>query len=124
MTTHIVHAGTLLRAARTSRGIPQWVIAKNAHINASRLSALELGKEQISPGEAARLAFALKLNVQVLLRKPRRMTVSSWQRTQVRTFREILATCSCGWVRLVDGSWVHVQAELDCPHHAAQEAVQ
>jgi DNA-binding Xre family transcriptional regulator len=119
------HAGTLLRAARTARGLRQWEAAKDAGIAQSRLSALETGADPVRPGDVARLAPVLGLAPGDLLRAPRparrRPAVTSSRATMVLTFKDIPVSCPCEWAMEFEGprpcGWALAQAAPGCLHH-------
>ena len=119
------HAGMLLRAARTARGLRQWEVGEGAGISPSRLSALETGADPVRPGDAARLAPVLGLAPGDLLRAPRpagrQPAVSSSRATAVPTFKDIPATCPCEWAMEFEGprpsGWAVAEAAPGCLHH-------
>ena len=119
------HAGTLLREARTARGLRQHYAARLAGISPERLSALENGRDHVRPGDADRLGPVLGIGARELLLAPRPphrpMPPSAWRAEAARSFREIPASCPCDWHMRFEGGrpagWELETAEAKCRHH-------
>lgn len=130
-----VHAGVLLRAARTAKGLRQLDVARDAGMSASLLSVLENGQVRVRPWDAARLAPALGLDPGDLLRAPAPPPPGPPQRAAavpprsvahsrtpaVTSFRDIPATCLCDWRMVFErrrpSGWELAKAVSGCPHH-------
>lgn len=118
------HAGTLLREARTAKGLRQWEAARAAGIGVTRLSALEHGTEVVRPGDARKLAPVLGLDAAELLRAPRPQrrpqAVTASPAVTSHSFKDIPATCLCEWqmtFRRRPSGWELAEAHPACVHH-------
>jgi hypothetical protein len=119
------HAGTLLRSARRARRLKQWEVVRATGISLTRISVLENGHKPVRADEAERLALALGLDAHALTHPP--VTVPPPERTvpppsvTVRSFKDIPATCPCGW-RMTFGNrrpsgWALAEVKPGCLHH-------
>jgi transcriptional regulator with XRE-family HTH domain len=69
----LVHFATNLRTCRRLRGLTQAALAERAGLHQIQISRLELGYRPI-PKQIAALARALRVSVDMLLRRPVRMS--------------------------------------------------
>jgi transcriptional regulator with XRE-family HTH domain len=128
------HAGTMLRDARTAKGLLQWEAARDAGMTASRLSVIETDKAPVRPLDAARLAPVLGLDEADLMRAPRpeaavrpaapsSRTAPPSQAAWARSFKDIPATCPCDWAMQFSkrrpSGWELAGVRGTCMHHGS-----
>jgi transcriptional regulator with XRE-family HTH domain len=128
------HAGTMLRDARTAKGLLQWEAARDAGMTASRLSVIETGKAPVRPLDAARLAPVLGLDEEDLMRAPRpepavrrtalpARTAAASRAVLARSFKDIPATCPCDWRMTFEkyrpSGWELTVVRGACMHHGS-----